>query len=121
MFASGASVIVNRQNFEWNKTTFSEKFKSCVLTTEFISMWKKLTIMDSTEKYALVRSEESSTDNTCSSSSSSCAGTKHQSSFSTGATSSDLGLPASKRVASEKQTEHCSAIDDVIHSKHIGW
>jgi len=96
MFASGASVI---ENFEWNKTTFSEKFKSCVLTTEFISIWKKLTIMDRTEKYALVQSEESSTDNTCSSS---CAGTKHQSSFSTGAPSSDLGLPASKRVELEK-------------------
>jgi len=34
---------------------------------------------------------------------------------------SDLRLPASKRVALEKQTEHCSAIDDVIHAKHIGW
>ena len=124
-FASGYSLLLNRQNFEWNKSSFSEQFKESTNAMEFISLWQEVTILDSTGKKAVPKdistlSASSPSSQTCSVNS---AGAKRSLSNSD---SADLQSPAPKRAISTPVTIHSgnkahpSVIDDAIHLKRIG-
>ena len=128
-FLSGYSLILNRQNFEWNKTNFSQQFKASRNATEFISLWQKLTTMDSNGRKALPKEmlPNSSSAAVCSTSSSSAGGKR---SISTSNDTSDSQPPTPKRAAStgtthsagnQKQKQpHPNPIDNVILQKRIG-
>ena len=126
-FVSGYSLLLNRQNFEWNKSKFSEQFKAATVATEFISLWQELTTFDSTGKavpkevLTLPISSPTSTEDQAYPTSS--AGAKH--SLSTSTDSSDLQSPTPKRAAtthsgSNHKQAYSSPIDNTIHSKRIG-
>ena len=125
-FQSGFKVILSRQNFEWNKSSFSEQFKSTTTAGEFITIWNRVTIMDQQRQLAIPIGETQDVSLTSAgssqSSTSSCAGTTHSLS------DVDNSLqPASKRATYSNHTstcasgqQHANPIDDAIHSKRIG-
>ena len=49
-FVSGCSLILNRQNFEWNKSKFSEQFKASSNASKFMSILHELTTFDTGNK-----------------------------------------------------------------------
>ena len=125
-FQSGYKVVLNRRNFEWNKSSFSEQFKTTTTVGEFITI---VTIMDQHRQvvFPIARGEIQDVSlpgasSSQSSASSSCAGTTHS------LLDTDNSLqPASKRAAYSKHTstctssqQHANPIDDAIHSKRIG-
>jgi len=104
-FVSRYSLLLNRQNFEWNKSKFSEQFKASTNAIEFISLWQQLTTFNSTGRKAIpkeilalpVNSLTTSTPNqTCPTSSTSATAKR---SLFTSIDSSDLQSPAPKRAA----------------------
>ena len=128
-FQSGYKVVLNRQNFEWNKSSFSEQFKTTTTAGEFITIWNNVTIMDQHRQLVFPIAHGETQDvslpgvsSSQSSASSSCAGTTHSLS------DTDNSLqPASKRAAYSNHTstctssqQHANPIDDAIHSKRIG-
>ena len=129
-FLSGYSIILNRQNFEWNKSSFSQQFKASRDATEFISLWQELTTMDSNGKKALRKEILTlpSSSSVCSISISNAGGKRF---ISTTNDTSDSQSPTPKRAAStlatthsggnqkQKQT-HASPIDDATLLKRIG-
>ena len=123
-FVSGYSLILNRQNFEWNKSKFSEQFKASSDASEFISIWQELTF-DNGNKAVLkdtvltppVNSPTSTSDQANPNSSA-----RAKRSLSASTDSSDL-LPPPKRTVttpSGNKQAHPSAIDNTILSKRLG-
>ena len=125
-FQSGHKVLLNRQNFEWNKSSFSEQFKTTSTAGEFIAVWNRATILDQHRQLAVSISETNDV------SLASVAGSSQSSTTSphTGSThrldpsDADISLqPASKRSNSRNSSsgqQHANPIDDTIHLKRIG-
>ena len=125
IFKSGTKVLVNRQNFEWNKSSFSEEFKATTSASEFITVWQRITTVDSRTQQSVRRSESSSPESSQASSS--------HSTQSTVSVDSEVVPPASKRLCLERPSTvttgsadhgqsplHLNPIDDVILSKRMG-
>lgn len=116
-------MLVNRKNFEWNKSSFSEEFKSSTNASEFISIWQQITRLDSRTQQSVCHSETSSLESSQASSSHS---TQHS--------DSEVVPPAAKRMCPERSstiataatvdhsqsTFHPNPIDDAILSKRMG-
>lgn len=56
--------IVNRNNFEWNKNSFSREFKSTTNASEFVDKFRTLTTFDRVCQVALVSQGEHQSPNT---------------------------------------------------------
>lgn len=122
-FKSGYKIVLNRQNFEWNKSSFSEEFKATKTAGEFISVWNKVTKLDMYRGVAMPIIDSCSQNDAMSTSCSSSQGSavapsKHPLS------DGDNSLPASKRPSSssakDHTNQHAHPIDDSILSKRIG-
>ena len=128
--------MLNRQNFEWNKSSFSEHFKTTTTAGEFIAIWNKVTTMDQHRQLAIVLGETQDTSlasvGSSQSSTTSAAGTTHPLSD-----ADNSYQPASKRanysghsshsghsnhssMFSTSNQQHANPLDDAIHSKRIG-
>ena len=109
---------MNRQNFEWNKSPFSQEFKGTKTAGEFISIWNQVTNLDTQRDFAMPVTDAYNQTNaglstSCSSSQGSTTASKHPLSD-----SMDNSLPAPKRPNTVNQ--HANPIDDSILSKRIG-
>lgn len=124
-FKSGYKIILNRNNFEWNKSSFSEEFKTTATAGEFISVWNRVTKLDLHRNYAMAiidtcsQNDHDTMPTSCSSSQGSVvAPSKHSLS------DADNSLPAPKRPSSssakDHTNQHANPIDDSILSKRIG-
>lgn len=130
--------MLNRQNFEWNKSSFSEHFKTTTTAGEFIAIWNKVTIMDEHRQLAIVLGETQDTSlasagSSQSSTTSACAGTTHLLSDAdnslqpaskranhSGHHSSHSGHSSHSSTSSTSNQQHANPLDDAIHSKIIG-
>ena len=125
-FVSGYSLILNRQNFEWNKSKFSEQFKASSNASKFVSMWQELTTLDPGNKAVpkdsvLIPPVNSPISTSVQTYPNSCAGAKH--SLSTSTDSCDMQFPPPKRAVTTdpgSKQAYPSAIDNTILSKHLG-
>jgi len=123
-FTSGYSILLNRQNFEWNRTDFSENFKNTSTAGEFISVWNKVTKLHGSMGFAEPITD--AMDNSSAASSQSSGGPVVAPTNVNKRPSSDLdsSLPLSKRptVPSQLNTDssHANQIDDRILSKRKG-
>ena len=117
-------MLVNRQNFEWNKNSFSEEFKTTINASEFINIWQRITRLDSRTQQSVYRTETSSPESS-----------QASSSHSTLNSDSEVIPPAPKRVCTERPSAsaasativdqsqsaiHPNPIDDMMLSKRIG-
>jgi len=119
-------VLVNCQNFEWNKSFFSEEFKTTTNASEFIKIWQQITQLDSRTQQSVYCTETSSPE-------SSQASSSHSTQHSVNP-DAEVIPPAPKRVCTERPSAsaasvttvdqgqsavHPNPIDDVILSKRI--
>lgn len=130
-FTCGTKAILNRQNFEWNKSLFSEEFKNSSNASEFISVWQRTTKLDARKQQAIPISE-AMLSNSPESSQTSSSG--HSSIIQHGShidAESPNVQPAPKRICTHSERSsgnssfdqmqvHSNPIDDTILSKRIG-
>ena len=88
-FQSGYTVLLNRQNFEWNRSPFSKQFKNTTTAGKFIATWNRVAVLDQHRKLAVSIASETqdasqslaghstSLSSSQSSTASACVGTTH--------------------------------------------
>ena len=119
--------MLNRNNFEWNKSSFSEQFKSTSTPGEFIAVWNRTTILDQHRQLAISIDDTNdiSLTNVVGSSQSSTTSPHTGTAHHLDPSDADNFLqPASKRVrhssTATNSQQHANLIDDAIHLKRIG-
>lgn len=121
-FTCGSKIILNRQNFEWNKSPFNEEFRNSSNASEFISIWQNTTNLDARKQQA-VPVDEVVLPSSESSQTSSCVHGDNSESPSIQPASKRMCIQAERSSGNSSldQTQiHSNPIDDAILSKRIG-
>ena len=61
-FVTGAIIILNRQLFQWNANSFCRKFRSSLVATEFIIVFKREAKYDLVKRYYTFNEDEEAPD-----------------------------------------------------------
>ena len=110
---SGHKTILNREDFEWNRTPFSRSFRTAMSALEFATVWDRVTDHEHNASYpvptAAATSERTPTN----------MGTSNDDGSSDdGETSAELSGPSPKRAKTDDVSDN--PLDNAILSKKIG-